>query len=66
MATVQHPAFSDDSRQVPDADLASWLEQGWLEAQPFANGGLLPAGPSVIRNDSGAPEPVAEPKRDKK
>lgn len=65
MATVQHPAFPDDSHEVPDADLASWLEQGWVEPQPF-NDGSLPAGTSVIRNDSGVAEPVAEPKRDKK
>lgn len=29
MATVKHPHLTNVTRDVPDKDLADWLEQGW-------------------------------------
>lgn len=39
MATVKHPAF-DDTREVPDSDVAQWVAAGWLHQG--ANGGVVP------------------------
>lgn len=33
MATVKHPT-TGDLLTVPDADLADWLEQGWVDTAP--------------------------------
>lgn len=33
MATVVHPVFPDQKHIVTDADLESWTDQGWIEAE---------------------------------
>lgn len=43
MATVQHPTFPDVQQDVPDKDLADWLEQGWLSDQVTPEPDLAPA-----------------------
>ena len=29
MAIVYHPTFTDHSLDVPDSEVADWLQQGW-------------------------------------
>lgn len=40
MPTVQHPAFENVTREVPEADAQNWIDQGWklLEATDEAQG----------------------------
>lgn len=30
MTRLEHPAFRDVTREVPDADAADWIAAGWL------------------------------------
>lgn len=34
MPILRHPTFNDVTQDVPDADKAAWLAQGWLEDAP--------------------------------
>ena len=59
MATVKHPAFPTDTREVDNPD--EWVAAGWLlAAQPFDNGGFLPPGVTEVTNDTGQPKAVTE------
>lgn len=29
MPTVQHPAFENVTREISEAEVAEWVEQGW-------------------------------------
>ena len=33
MATVVHPAFPDQKRLVPDDDVDTWFEAGWVKPE---------------------------------
>lgn len=61
MATIQHPTFPDVQQDVPDKDLADWLEQGWLSVLD-SGAGYLSTGETVIKNDTGKLEPLNQPK----
>ena len=36
MATLNHPTIIGHQIDVPDSQVAAWLEQGWLKPEPTA------------------------------